>query len=184
MDMKNDYINTPCGNRWILETYIEGEFKGKCKCKCGSIFIDTRKTRCKHFSTKKHQEYVIENCERMHREEHPELYEETPLLLPATIQEIQEIPIPDVIVEPIQEIPPSVPDISLTKKEIAKQNKKEYMREYMKKYHEKRYKDDAEYRQYRIDMTKKSTCKMGSRYVKAYQYIKDNNILIFDENGN
>ena len=28
------------------------------------------------------------------------------------------------------------------------------------------------------------TCKMSQRYVKAYQYIKDNNIYIFDENGN
>jgi hypothetical protein len=33
-------------------------------------------------------------------------------------------------------------------------------------------------------MTKKSTCKMGARYVKAYQYIKENGINIFDENGN
>jgi hypothetical protein len=120
----------------------------------------------------------------MHREEHPELYEEIPLLLPATIQEIQEIPIPDVIPEPIEEITPSVPDITLTKEELRKQKKAIYMKEYMVKYHAKRYNDDEEYRKYRIEMTKKSTCKMASRYVKAYQYIKENGINIFDENGN
>ena len=54
----------------------------------------------------------------------------------------------------------------------------------MREYHKKRYNTDEEYRQYRIDMTKKSSCKMSQRYVKAYQYIKDNNIYIFDENGN
>jgi len=155
-------------NPLIVETiFINGRWRSKCKCGGNP----THDSFWHHTKTKKHIIYMEQN-------------QEIPLLLPATIQEIQEIPIPDVIVELIQEIPPSVPDISLTKKEIAKQNKKEYMREYMKKYHEKRYKDDAEYRQYRIDMTKKSTCKMGSRYVKAYQYIKDNNIFIFDENGN
>jgi len=180
----NDYINIPCGNRWILETYDEGNLKGKCKCKCGSIFIDRPKLRCKHFSSKKHQKYVIENCERMYREEHPELYEEIPLPLPTTTTEIQEIPIPDVIPEPIQEITASVPDTTLTKAEIARKKKQEYMREYMRKYHAKRYNEDEEYRKYRIEMTNKSSCVMRSRYVKAYQYIKDNNILIFDEKGN
>jgi hypothetical protein len=180
----HDYINMPCGNRSILEIYNEGELKGKCKCKCGSIFIDRPKLRCKHFSTKKHQEYVIENCERMHREEHPELYEEIPEQLPEIIPEIAKPSIPDVLPEPEPEIITSVDDTPITKAELRKQNKKEYMREYMKKYHAKRYKEDEAYRQYRIEMTNKSTCKMGSRYVKAYQYIKDNNIFIFDENGN
>jgi hypothetical protein len=154
----------------VEKKFINGLWRSKCKCGANP----THGSFWEHTKTKGHIKYMEQNQE----------IQEIPLPLPTTTPEIQEIPIPDVIPEPIQEIPVSVPDISLTKKEIAKQNKKEYMREYMKKYHEKRYKDDAEYRQYRIDMTKKSTCKMGSRYVKAYQYIKDNNILIFDENGN
>ena len=104
--------------------------------------------------------------------------------LPTISQEIQEIPIPDVEPEPIAEIIPSIPESIPTKAEIRKQKKKEYMREYMIKYHAKRYNEDAEYREYRKEMSRKSTCKMGSRYVKAYQYIKENNIQIFDENGN
>ena len=160
------------GVRHILEEYTEGDLKGKCKCKCGSVFIDTNKLRCSHFSTKKHQKYLIEE------------YDKNALLLPAISQEIQEIPISDNKPEEIQEIPASVPDPVLTKAEIRKQKKQEYMRNYMKDYHTKRYNEDAEYRQYRIDMTKKSTCKMSSRYVKAYQYLKENNINIFDENGN
>ena len=73
---------------------------------------------------------------------------------------------------------------TLTKEEIRKKNRAIYQKEYMREYHKKRYNTDEEYRQYRIDMTKKSSCKMSQRYVKAYQYIKDNNIYIFDENGN
>jgi hypothetical protein len=73
---------------------------------------------------------------------------------------------------------------TLTKEELRKQKRSIYQKEYMREYHKKRYNTDEEYRQYRIDMTKKSTCKMSQRYVKAYQYIKDNNIYIFDENGN
>ena len=171
------------GVRHILEEYTEGDLKGKCKCKCGSVFIDSNKLRCSHFSSKKHQKYIIENCERIYREEHPELYE-IPLPLPTTSAEIQEIPNPDNNPEPILEIPASVPDPVLTKAEIAKQKKKDYMRGYMKGYHNKRYNEDAEYREYRKEMSRKSTCKMGSRYVKAYQYIKENGINIFDENGN
>jgi hypothetical protein len=110
--------------------------------------------------------------------------QEIPLLLPATIQKIQKIPIPDVIPEPIEEITPSVHDTTLTKSEIARKKKAIYMKEYMVKYHAERYNKDEEYRKYRIEMTKKSTCKMGARYVKAYQYIKENGINIFDENGN
>jgi hypothetical protein len=72
----------------------------------------------------------------------------------------------------------------LTKEELRKQKRAIYQKEYMREYHKKRYNTDEEYRQYRIDMTKKSSCKMSQRYVKAYQYIKDNNIYIFDENGN
>jgi hypothetical protein len=174
------------GNRWIVETY-GNEFVSattKCKCKCGSIILNTPKTRCKHFSTKKHIKYAIENCEIMYREEHPELYEEIPLPLPTPIQEIEELPIPDVIIEPIEEITASVPDTPLTKAEIAKKKKQEYMRVYMRKYHSKRYNEDEEYRKYRIEMTNKSSCVMRTRYIKAYQYIKDNNIAIFDEKGN
>ena len=73
---------------------------------------------------------------------------------------------------------------TLTKEEIRKKKRAIYQKEYMREYHKKRYNTDEEYRQYRIDMTKKSSCKMSQRYVKAYQYLKDNNIYIFDENGN
>ena len=54
----------------------------------------------------------------------------------------------------------------------------------MREYHKKRCNTNEEYRQYTIDMTKKISCKMSQRYVKAYQYLKDNNIYIFDEKGN
>jgi hypothetical protein len=182
-------------DKYIQETYNEGDLKGKCKCKCGSVFIDTSKLRCKHFSTKKHQKYIIEEYDKnailnpmvlsqfqklIFNGEIPEI----PLPLPATIQEIEELPIPDVIIEPIEEITASVPDIPLTKAEIAKKKKQEYMRVYMRKYHAKRYNEDEEYRKYRIEMTNKSSCVMRTRYIKAYQYIKDNNIAIFDEKGN
>ncbi len=73
---------------------------------------------------------------------------------------------------------------TLTKEELRRHKRAIYQKEYMREYHKKRYNTDEEYRQYRIDMTKKSSCKMSQRYVKAYQYIKDNNIYIFDENGN
>jgi hypothetical protein len=159
--------------RCIIETY-GNEFvrdRTKCKCKCGSIIFDTPKTLSNHFSTKKHIKYI---------EEHPEI----PSPLPTTIPEIEEIPISDVIPEAIEEITASVPDTPPTKAEIARKKKQEYMREYMRGYHAKRYNEDEEYRKYRIEMTNKSSCVMRTRYIKAYQYIKDNNIAIFDEKGN
>ncbi len=73
---------------------------------------------------------------------------------------------------------------SLTKEELRRQKCSIYHKEYMREYHKKRYNTDAEYRQYGIDMTKKSSCEMSQRYLKSYQYIKDHNIYIFDENGN
>ena len=89
----------------------------------------------------------------------------------------------ETIATPTTEITP--PDsLTLTKEKLRKQKRAIYQKEYMREYHKKRYNTDEEYRQYRIDMTKKSSCKMSQRYVKAYQYIKDNNIYIFDENGN
>ena len=146
------------------------------KCKCGSIINITKiSSFTTHFNTQKH----ISKIEQLNKE-----IQEIPLLLPTISQEIQEIPIPDVEPEPVAEIPSSIPEPIPTKAEIRKQKKKEYMREYMIKYHAKRYNEDAEYREYRKEMSRKSTCKMGSRYVKAYQYIKENNIQIFDENGN
>ena len=86
----------------------------------------------------------------------------------------------ETITTPTIEITPP----TLTKEELRKQKRAIYQREYMREYHKKRYNTDEEYRQYRIDMTKKSSCKMSQRYVKAYQYLKDNNIYIFDEKGN
>jgi hypothetical protein len=172
------------GARWIAETYNEGDLKGKCKCKCGSVFNDKNKLRCNHFSSKKHIKYAIENCERMYREEHPELYEEIALPLPTTTDEIQEIPINDKDNEPEPEIVPPSTDTPLTKAEIRKQKKADYMREYMRGYHAKRYNEDPEYRQYRINMTKKGSCNMNAKYVKSYQYIKEHGIKLFDEKGN
>lgn len=144
----------------------------KCKCICGGEFLI--KYKAAHKKRLIHTDYF----------KNPLKTQEIPLPLPTISQEIQEIPIPDKEPEPIAEIPLSVPDPVLTKAELRKQKKQEYMRNYMKNYHTKRYNEDPEYRQYRIDMTKKSTCKMSSRYVKAYQYMKENNINIFDENGN
>ena len=142
---------------------------------CGSIVGFSNITE--HTKTKKHIKYMEQNQEI---QEIPEI----PLPLPTPIQEIEELPIPDVIIEPIEEITASVPDTPLTKAEIAKKKKQEYMRVYMRKYHSKRYNEDEEYRKYRIEMTNKSSCVMRTRYIKAYQYIKDNNIAIFDEKGN
>lgn len=142
----------------------------RIECICGTTILYNGLT--KHIKQKKHTNYM-------------ELKkQEIPLLLPTTSTEIQEIPIPDNKIEEILEIPAPVADPVLTKAEIAKQKKKDYMRGYMKGYHNKRYNEDAEYREYRKEMSRKSTCKMGSRYVKAYQYIKENGINIFDENGN
>jgi len=149
---------------------------GKNVCPCGgSPFVNKRKSE--HNKTKRHIKYMEQN------QEIPEI-PEIPLPLPTPIQEIEELPIPDVIIEPIEEITASVSDIPLTKVEIAKKKKQEYMRIYMRKYHAKRYNEDEEYRKYRIEMTNKSSCVMRTRYIKAYQYIKDNNIAIFDEKGN
>jgi hypothetical protein len=75
-------------------------------------------------------------------------------------------------------VPNDLIEVVKTKEEIAKQKKKDYMREYMKEYHKKRYNTDEEYRNYRIEMTKKSSNKMIDKYVKAYKYCKDNNISI------
>lgn len=80
----------------------------------------------------------------------------------------------DIIVMPNDE----VIEVVKTKEEIAKQKKKDYMRGYMKEYHKKRYNTDEEYRNYRIEMTKKSSTKMIDKYVKAYNYCKENNISI------
>jgi hypothetical protein len=168
MDSFKD-MDTP---KYVVEVYMTCAHQKMFKCVCGSISLYCKKSG--HIKTIKHIKYM---------EEHPE-FQETPLLLPTTTPEIQEIPIPDVIPEPIQEIPSSIPDTSPTKTEIARKKKQEYMREYMRKYHAKRYNEDEEYRKYRIEMTNKSSCVMRSRYIKAYQYIKDNNIFIFDEKGN
>jgi hypothetical protein len=149
---------------------------GKNVCPCGGApFFNGN--RSKHTKTKRHIKYMEQNLKIQE-------IQETPLLLPTTTPEIQEIPIPDVIPEPIQEITASIPDTSPTKLEIAKKKKQEYMREYMRKYHAKRYNEDEEYRKYRIEMTNKSSCVMRTRYIKAYQYIKENKIAIFDEKGN
>ncbi len=48
---------------------------------------------------------------------------------------------------------------TLTNEELRKQKSAIYLKEYMKEYHKKRYNIDEEYRQYRIDTTKKSSCK-------------------------
>jgi hypothetical protein len=154
---------------YVVETYTNNSHQKLFKCVCGSISLYCKKSG--HTKTKRHINYMEQN-------------QEIPLLLPATIPEIQEIPIPDVIIEPIEEITASVPDIPLTKAEIAKKKKQTYMREYMRKYHAKRYNEDEEYRKYRIEMTNKSSTDMRSRYIKAYQYIKDNNIPIFDVKAN
>lgn len=150
---------------------------GKNICPCGGAPFHSS-TRSKHNKSKRHIKYMDLKKQEIQKNQ------ETPLPLPTISQEIQELPIPDVKPEPIQEITLSVPDPVLTKIEIARKKKQEYMREYMKKYHAKRYNEDEEYRKYRIEMTNKSSTVMRSRYVKAYQYIKENNILIFDEKGN
>jgi hypothetical protein len=161
---------------YVVETYNTDTYNPKMfKCVCGSIC--GYKEKSQHTKTKRHIKYMEQNLKIQE-------IQEIALPLPATTPEIQEIPIPDVIPEPIQEIPASIPDTSPTKLEIARKKKQEYMREYMRKYHAKRYNEDEEYRKYRIEMTNKSSCVMRSRYIKAYQYIKENKIAIFDEKGN
>jgi hypothetical protein len=157
---------------YVVETYTNNSCQKMFKCVCGSISRYRKKGQ--HTKTKGHIKYM---------DEHPNI-QETALPLPTTTPEIQEISIPDVIVEPNQEIPASLPDATLTKSEIARKKKQEYMREYMRKYHAKRYNEDEEYRKYRIEMTNKSSIEMRSRYIKAYKYIKENNISIFDGQAN
>jgi hypothetical protein len=155
------------GDAFVVETYKDkntGNWRKKCMC--GSIVNFSNITE--HTKTKKHIKYM----EQLKTQKIPEQ-------LPEIIPEIAKPSIPDVLPEPEPEIIPSIDDAPLTKAEIRKQYKKEYMREYMKKYHAKRYNEDEEYRKYRIEMTNKSSSVMRSNYVKAYQYIKENNILIF-----
>ena len=162
------------GDEYVIERLTINGKKMK-KCICGSVIGFYKMGQ--HMNTLNHK---IAMGQIGKTQEIPEI----PLPLPTPIQEIEELPIADVIIEEIEEITTSVPDIPLTKAEIAKQKKKEYMREYMRNYHAKRYNEDEEYRKYRIEMTNKSSCVMRTRYIKAYQYIKDNNIAIFDEKGN
>lgn len=182
--MNKERINVPLTDQMMKMKHYEcviQRFKNpdpfyngdRIECKCGSIinYNDLHS----HIKTKKHIKYMELKTQEI---------QEIALPLPTISQEIQEIPIPDKEPEPIAEILSPVPDPVLTKAEIRKEKKKEYMRNYMRDYHTKRYNEDPVYRQYRIDMTKKSTCKMSSRYVKAYQYMKENGINIFDENGN
>ena len=158
------------GDECVVETYKKSNGYNCKKCICGSE-VGFANMGC-HIKQKKHINYM-------------ELKkQEIALPLPTIPLEIPDSSIPDNKPEEILEIPASVPDPVLTKAEIRKQKKKDYMRDYMREYHAKRYNEDAEYREYRKQMSRKSTCKMGSRYVKAYQYIKENNIQIFDENGN
>jgi hypothetical protein len=71
----------------------------------------------------------------------------------------------ETIATPTTEITPPT-SLTLTKEELRKQKRAIYQKEYMREYHKKRYNTDEECHQYRIDMTKKSACKMSQRYVK------------------
>ena len=149
---------------------------GKNVCPCGGApFPDRRKSE--HTKSKRHIKYMGQTQETQETQN-------TALPLPTTTDEIQEIPKTDNETEPTPEIVPPSTDTPLTKAEIRKQKKADYMRVYMRGYHAKRYNEDPEYRQYRINMTKKGSCNMNAKYVKSYQYIKEHNINLFDEKGN
>ena len=61
---------------------------------------------------------------------------------------------------------------TLTKEELKKQKCAIYQKEYMREYHKKRYNTDEEYRQYRIEMTKKTRVKCRKDTLKHTSILK------------
>ncbi len=52
------------------------------------------------------------------------------------------------------------------------------MCEYMKEYHKKRMETDETYREYRTKISRSNNKKMYSKYVNAFNYVKDHKINV------
>ena len=75
-------------------------------------------------------------------------------------------------------VTPTTEEDAKNKKEIAKEKKAEYMRVYMKEYHKKRMETDEAYREYRTKISRANNKKMYSKYVNAFNYVKEHKINV------
>jgi hypothetical protein len=75
-------------------------------------------------------------------------------------------------------ITPTAEEVMKNNKEIAKEKKAAYMREYMKEYHKKRMETDEAYREYRTKISRANNKKMYSKYVNAFNYVKEHKINV------
>ena len=75
-------------------------------------------------------------------------------------------------------VTPTTEEVAKNKKEIAKEKKAEYMREYMKEYHKKRMETDESYREYHTKISRANNKKMYSKYVNAFNYVKEYKINV------
>jgi len=67
---------------------------------------------------------------------------------------------------------------TLTKEELRKQKRAIYQKEYMKEYHKKRMETDEAYREYRTKISRANNKKMYSKYVNAFNYVKEHKINV------
>ena len=75
-------------------------------------------------------------------------------------------------------ITPTTEEVAKNKEQIAKEKKAEYMREYMKEYHKKRMETDQAYREFRTKISRANNKKMYSKYVNAFNYVKEHKINV------
>lgn len=73
-------------------------------------------------------------------------------------------------------IPPA--SLTLTKEEIKKQKRAIYQKEYMREYHKKRMETDEAYREYRTKISRANNKKMYSKYINAFNYVKEHKIKV------
>jgi hypothetical protein len=67
---------------------------------------------------------------------------------------------------------------TLTKEELKKQKRAIYQKEYMREYHKKRMETDEAYREYRTNISRANNKKMYSKYINAFNYVKENKINV------
>ena len=68
--------------------------------------------------------------------------------------------------------------LTLTKEELKKQKRAIYQKEYMKEYHKKRMETDEAYREYHTNISRANNKKMYSKYINAFNYVKENKINV------
>ena len=83
----------------------------------------------------------------------------------------------EVIARSTAEITPPA-SLTLTKEEIKKQKRAIYQKEYMREYHKKRMETDEAYREYRTKISRANNKKMYSKYVNAFNYVKEHKINV------